>query len=128
MHHISASPKQEAEQGGTFFLSDNKAFPCNNGIIHNIAKVIRAVMSSAARAELGTLFTNAKQVMAIWAILADMGHPQPPMSIQTDNSTAMDIITNTILPKATKAMDMRFHGCRTKNYKNNSAICGAQEQ
>eukprot|EP00804_Cyclotella_cryptica_P003815 CCRYP_018931-RD/>CCRYP_018931-RD protein AED:0.34 eAED:0.34 QI:0/-1/0/1/-1/0/1/0/60 len=38
-----------------------------------------------------------------------MGHPQPPTPIQTDNSNALGVVTNTIQPKRTKAMDMRFH-------------------
>ena len=38
-----------------------------------------------------------------------MGHAQPRTPIQTDNSTAKGIINNTVQPKRTKAMDMRFH-------------------
>eukprot|EP00804_Cyclotella_cryptica_P023006 CCRYP_015004-RB/>CCRYP_015004-RB protein AED:0.49 eAED:0.49 QI:0/-1/0/1/-1/0/1/0/75 len=41
-----------------------------------------------------------------------MGHPQPTTPIQTDNSTALSVINNTIQPKRTKAMDMRFHWLR----------------
>ena len=44
-----------------------------------------------------------------WATMEELGHSQPPMHIHTDNSTGMDIITNTILPKVTKAKDMKFH-------------------
>eukprot|EP00804_Cyclotella_cryptica_P003481 CCRYP_002116-RA/>CCRYP_002116-RA protein AED:0.42 eAED:0.42 QI:0/0/0/1/0/0/2/0/336 len=35
-------------------------------------------------------------------------YPQPPTPIQTDNSTALGVVNNTIQPKRTKAMDMRF--------------------
>ena len=42
-------------------------------------------------------------------MLQELGHPQPPTRLQTDNSTAFGIITNEIILKATKAMDMRFH-------------------
>jgi hypothetical protein len=38
-----------------------------------------------------------------------MGHKQPPMPIQTDNSTALGVVTNNIQPHCTKAMDMRCH-------------------
>eukprot|EP00804_Cyclotella_cryptica_P015615 CCRYP_003606-RB/>CCRYP_003606-RB protein AED:0.67 eAED:0.43 QI:0/-1/0/1/-1/0/1/0/166 len=41
-----------------------------------------------------------------------MGHPQPPTPIQTDNSTALGVVNNTIQPKCTKAMDMHFHWLR----------------
>ncbi len=38
-----------------------------------------------------------------------MGHPQPPTPTQMDNKTAEGVINNTIQPKRTKAMGMRFH-------------------
>ena len=41
--------------------------------------------------------------------LEELGHPQPPTPMQTDNSTAYGVINNKIQPKATKAMDMRFY-------------------
>ena len=41
--------------------------------------------------------------------LEEMGHPQTCTPIQTNNSTAHALLTNKILPKSLKAMDMRFH-------------------
>ena len=66
-------------------------------------------MSSVAEAELGALYINAKFVAPVQQMLQEMGHPQPPMSIQTDNSTTYGIIMHKIIPKATKAMDMLNH-------------------
>jgi hypothetical protein len=66
-------------------------------------------MSSATEAELGALFINAKTAVSIQRTLEELGHPQPCTPIQTDNSTAHALLTNKILPKALKAMDMRFH-------------------
>jgi hypothetical protein len=43
-----------------------------------------------------------------------MGHKQPPTPIQTDNSTALGVVTNNIQPRRTKAMDMRFHWLRDR--------------
>ncbi len=43
-----------------------------------------------------------------------MGHPQPPTSIQTDNTTAEGLVNHKIQPKQTKAMDMRFHWLRDR--------------
>ena len=42
-------------------------------------------------------------------MLIELGHPQPRTPMQTDNATAHALLTNKILPKALKAMDMRFH-------------------
>jgi hypothetical protein len=66
-------------------------------------------MSSAAEVELDTLFINAKAAVSIRQTLEELGHPQPWMPIQMVNSTALALLTNKILPKALKAMDMRFH-------------------
>ena len=55
-----SKPKARSRAGGHFFLSTNADIPPNNGAILNIAKIIKAVMSSAAESELGGLFINAK--------------------------------------------------------------------
>jgi hypothetical protein len=69
-------------------------------------------MSSAVEAELGALFINAKTAISMCHTLKKLGHPKPPTPIQTDNNTAIDLLTNKSMPKAFKAMDMRFHWLR----------------
>ena len=95
-------------------MSNNVDIPPNNGAILNIAKIIKAVMSSAAEAEVGALFINAKEAVHIRNILHEMGHPQPPTPIQTDNTTANNVINNKVQPKQLKAMDLRFHWLRDR--------------
>jgi hypothetical protein len=73
------------------------------------ATIIKAVMSSAAEAELGALFLHAKEAVYLQQILSKMGHPQPRTPIQTDNTTAVGVINNKLQPRHTKAMDMHFH-------------------
>jgi hypothetical protein len=86
--------------GGHHFLSENVPFPANNGAIHNEASIIKAVMSSASEAE---LYMNARKGVEVRNILEEMGHPQPPTPVQTDNSTADGIINLRVIPKRTKA-------------------------
>ena len=100
--------KARSRAGGHFFLSSDVQNPPNNGAILTIAQIIDAVMSSAAEAELGALFINAKEAVHMRRILQEMGHPQPPTPIQTDNSTAEGVINSRVRPKRTKSMDMRF--------------------
>ena len=95
-------------------MSTNADIPPNNGAILNIAKIIKAIMSSAAEAELRGLFRNAKEAVHLRNILTEMGHLQPPTPMQTDNSTANGVINNKIQPKQTMAMDMRFHWLRER--------------
>jgi hypothetical protein len=78
------------------------------------ATIIKAVMSSAAEAELGALFLNAKEGVYLRQILIKMGHPQPRTPLQTDNTSAEGIINNKTQPKRTNAMDMRFHWLRDR--------------
>jgi hypothetical protein len=101
--------KSCSQAGGIFFLSNNDEFPPNNGAILTVATIIKAAMSSAAEAELGALYLNAKEAVYIRQILTKMGHPQPKIPIQTDNLMAEGVVNNKIQPKRTKAMDMRFH-------------------
>ena len=69
-------------------------------------------MSSAAEAELGALFINAKTAVSMRQTLIELGHPQPHTPMQTDNATAHALLTNKNLRKALEAMDMRFHWLR----------------
>ena len=103
--------------GGHFYLStrsdlDNKP-PTNphpsNGPLHVVCSILRNVMASAAEAELGGLFYNAKEACVIQIILKELGHPQPATPIKTDNTTASGIVNKTIKPKKSKSMDMQFH-------------------
>ncbi len=71
-------------------------------------------MSFAAEAEIGALYTNARKGVEERNILEEMGHPQPPTPVQTDNSTAEGIINSQVQPKRTKAMDMWFHWLRDR--------------
>ena len=39
-------------------MAGNEEIPANNGAVMNVSRIIKAVMSSAAEAELGKLFIN----------------------------------------------------------------------
>ena len=71
-------------------------------------------MSSAAEAELGALFINCSEAIPARHTLIKIGHPQPPTPVQTDNTTALGVVNNTIAPRQTKTMDMRFHWLRDR--------------
>jgi len=101
-------PGAKSRAGGYYYLSSHK-FPKLNGPMHCMATLIKVITSSAAEAELGGLFLNATNVESMRSILFDMGHPQPPIPIKIDNTTALGVVTNTTKRKRTKAMDIRFH-------------------
>ena len=112
-----SAPCSRSRAAGHFFLSswpqditkpDNPP-PKGNGPIFTVCKTLRTVMASAAETELGSLFYNCQEAVPLRQALIDMGHPQPPTPIATDNSTAHGIVTSSIKQKRSKAMDMRFH-------------------
>ena len=63
---------------------------------------------------MGALFVNGQEVMILRTILEEMGHPQPPTPIRTDNSTAAGITNNTIRQRRSRSMDMRFYWVRDR--------------
>ena len=46
--------------------------------------------------------------------LIEMGWPQPPTPIQTDNTTAEGVVNNTIVAKKLNSMDLRLHWLRCR--------------
>jgi hypothetical protein len=66
-------------------------------------------MSSAAEAEVGSIFINTKEVVPLQIMLEEMGHPQPATPIQTYNLTAYGILKNKVNQKQSTAMDMMFY-------------------
>ena len=50
-------------------------------------------MASAAEAEVAGLFINASKAIRIRHILIEMGHPQLPTPLKTDNTTTQGILT-----------------------------------
>ena len=109
-----SEPKARSRAGGHFFMSEDVADPTNNGAVLNTAQIIKAVMSSAAEAELGAMFINAREAVPARITLEELGHKQPKTPMQVDNSTAVGVVNNNIQPRRTKAMDMRFHWLRDR--------------
>jgi hypothetical protein len=131
--HSDASYLSEAHArsraGGYFFLSDrpphlsaaplpNSCPPPVNGPVHVPSSIMRVVLSSATEAEMGALFYNAKDAAWLRTTLEDLGHPQPPTPIQTDNACAAGIINDTVKQRRSKAIDMRFYWVRDRVRQN----------
>jgi hypothetical protein len=127
--HSDASYLSEAHAcsraGGYFFLSDRPTNPLAtplptcippplNGPVHTPCTIMRVVLSSATEAEMGALFYNAKDAAWLRTTLLDLGHPQPPTPIQTDNACAAGIINDTVKQRRSKAIDMRFYWVRDR--------------
>jgi hypothetical protein len=75
---------------------------------------LKEVLSSASESELAALFHNGKEACPLRICLEELGHPQPPTPIQTDNSTAAGIANESVKQKRSKAIDMRFYWIRDR--------------
>ena len=70
--------------------------PMHNGAVHVMCSTLCEVMASAAEAKLAGLFHNSKAAYAIRNMLEELGHKQPPMPLQTNNTMAIGIATNNV--------------------------------
>jgi hypothetical protein len=83
--------------------------PLSNGTLLCHTTVLKHVVSSVAEAEFGALFVNAKEGTVTRTTLAEMGQNQDATELNNGNTTADDIINNTVQQKRSKAMDMKFY-------------------
>ena len=100
--------------GAHIFLSENDPIPRHNMPILTISQIIKYVMASAAEAELAALYITARELIPLRNTLEEMGWPQPKTPIQTDNSTAMGFINDSIIQRRIKMIWMRLHWLRCR--------------
>ena len=93
---LVASEARLQNGGFTYFGNSEDKVQIINGPITVMAKIIKAVMSSAAEAEIGALYMNAQQLLPLRITCEELGHPQPPTPMRTDNITASGIINKTL--------------------------------
>jgi hypothetical protein len=108
-------PKGRSRAGGHIYLTAKSTSDqpiLNNGAVLTISGIIKHVMSSAAEAEVAGLFINAKEGKILRFTLTEMGYTQEAVPIQTDNSTASGIATDTIDQQRSRFIDMRFYWVR----------------
>ena len=83
--------------------------PPHNGPILVHSSIMPTVLSSATEAKTGALFYNAKEATVLCTTLLELGYPQPPTPIQTDNLCTIGIINDMVHQHRSKAMDMHFY-------------------
>eukprot|EP00957_Ditylum_brightwellii_P092700 7058782-Ditylum_brightwellii.AAC.1 len=76
-----SEPKAQSRAGGYFYLGNIQPHHMNRPLLV-LLQIMRNVMASAAEAELGSLFENAKEAVALCTTLQELGHQQPATPIQ----------------------------------------------
>ena len=87
-----------------------------------VCKTIRNVVASAAETETGGVYNNAQDAVIIRIALQEIGHPQPPTPIKTDNTTAHSFVHDNIKQRKSKTWDMRWNWLRNRTVLNQLRI------
>ena len=72
--------------------------------------------------ETAGIFHNAQVAVPLRYMLEQLGHPQPPTKIKTDNATASGFVHDNITQKRSKSWDMRKYWLRDKSQQSQFAI------
>ena len=107
-------PGARSVAGGIFYLGNHDAPTQINGAILAISTIIPAVVASVAEAEYAALFLNGQEGVALGDMLHALGYTQPTTTILCDNKCAHGVATDTVKPKRTKSIDMKFHWIRDR--------------
>jgi hypothetical protein len=116
--HSDASYLSENEAksraGGFFYMGNatKNVKKLTNGAILIVSKVLKHVMSSAAEAEIGAFFFNAKEGDFLRPKLEELGHKQPPTPMETDNTTDTGYSNGTIKKNVQKPWTCAFIGSK----------------
>jgi hypothetical protein len=108
-------PESRSVAGGIHYLGNKDG----NNIVMNgpllaVTKVITSVTGSAGESEYAACYINAQQAVWLRVILAALGYPQPITQIISDNQCAVGLANQTLKPKRSKAIDMRYHWIRDR--------------
>jgi hypothetical protein len=81
-----------------------------NGPLDVLSKTLKNIVSSAAEAETGGIYTGGKHACPILAHLNELGHKQPVTGspFETDNCNAQGVLNSKIRPKHSKSFDMHY--------------------
>jgi hypothetical protein len=98
-----------------------------NGAVHVLCQTICGVPASAAEAKTGGLFLNGQEDVPIITALKEMGHKQPLTGtpLETDDSTAHDILKAQVRMKLSKDFDMQCHWSKDRIAQLQFNLCWA---
>ena len=102
--------KVRSSAGAHIFLSEHESIPRWNGPVLTIG--MKYAVSSAVEAEMTALFHTAKEMIPLRHTLTEMGRKQPPLPVQSNNSTAVGMTNCTLIPRISKYWDLRLNWLR----------------
>jgi hypothetical protein len=79
-----------------------------NGAFRISATILRFVIASVTKAELGALYHNCQTGIVFCQMLEVMGHPQPKIPVHCNNTPAVGIANNMVKHTHSWSMELRF--------------------
>ena len=90
-----------------------------------LSSIIKYIMASASKNKLAALFYGCKEAIPLRIPPDEMGHAQPgPMPITTDNSTAVGLILDSMMPKSPNQWKYDSNGWSVNEPRHNSNFYG----
>ena len=99
---------------GFWYMSTGDDAPSVNAAVDILCTIIPSVTTSAAESEDVALFLNGLKGKPLRNTLHDLGYPQGPTPIKTDNECANGIANDCIQQRRSKAILMRYHWIRER--------------
>ena len=106
-----SEPRAGSRLGGISYLGrqGDEDLPPSNGLIDVMCCRSDVVVASACEAEWAAIYHLCRDAVDTRLTLANLGYPQLPTYLTSDNKCAVGLSNRTVKPKKSKAMDMRFH-------------------
>lgn len=76
--------------------------------------IIDVVCAGTWESEAAALYINCQKAVVTRNTLDDLGYPQKPTLVISDNKCASGIASDTVTQRRSKAMDTRFHWTRDR--------------
>jgi hypothetical protein len=110
-------PNSGSTAGGFHYLGSTDPTFLNAPIFCHSTR-IPVVCAAVSEAEYAAIFANAQVAADERVILSNLGYPQSPTPILCDNECAIGLATETVRPKKSKSIDMRFDWikCRVRQH------------
>ncbi len=111
-HHSVSQSRSRA--GGVHYLGDNADDTSINDPIDCYIVIIDVVCVGTFEWEYAALFISCQKAVALRRTLDDLGYPQGPTLVISDNQCASGTASDSVTQRRSKAMDTRFHWTRDR--------------
>ena len=105
-------PNSGSVAGGYQYLGNRQNNHAFNHPILTFSTLIPVIVASATEAEYAAVYANCVLACDVRRTLANMGYPQPPTPILTDNECAVGLANGSLKIKMAKSTNMHHTGCK----------------